>query len=41
VYFWVWLKHMGRYEPRPAPLPVRKSHREPIKTGAGSRVRTS
>ncbi len=38
VYFWVWLKHMASYEPRPAP---RESHREPIKTGAGSRVRTS
>ena len=41
VYFWVWLKHMASYEPQPAPLPARKSHREPIKTGAGSRVRTS
>jgi cardiolipin synthase len=38
VYFWVWLKHMASYEPQPAP---RKSHREPIKTDAGSRVRTS
>ena len=38
VYFWVWLKHMASYEPRPAP---RESHREPIKTGAGARVRTS
>jgi hypothetical protein len=37
VYFWVWLKHMASYEPQPA----RKSHPEPIKTGAGSRVRTS
>ena len=36
-----WLKHMASYEPQPAPLPARKSHREPIKTGAGSRVRTS
>jgi cardiolipin synthase len=39
VYFWVWLKHMASYEPQP--LPARKSHREPIKTGSGSRVRTS
>ena len=38
VYFWLWLKHMASYEPRPAP---RESHREPIKTGAGARVRTS
>jgi cardiolipin synthase (CMP-forming) len=41
AYFWAWLKHMASYEPQPAPLPARKSHREPIKTGAGSRVRTS
>jgi cardiolipin synthase len=41
VYFWVWLKHMASYEPQPAPLPARKSHRQPIKTGAGSRPRTS
>jgi cardiolipin synthase len=41
VYFWMWLKHMASYEPQPAPLSARKSHREPIKTGAGSRVRTS
>ena len=41
VYFWVWLKHMASYEPQPVPLPARKSHREPIKTGAGSQVRTS
>ena len=41
AYFWVWLKHMASYEPQPAPLPARKSHREPIKTGAGSRVRGS
>jgi len=34
VYFWVWLKHMASYEPQP--LPARKSHREPIKTGSGS-----
>jgi len=41
AYFWGWLKHMASHEPQPAPLPARKSHREPIKTGAGSRVRTS
>jgi cardiolipin synthase len=41
VYLWVWLRHMASYEPQPAPLPARKSHRKPIKTGAGSRVRTS
>ena len=41
AYFWKWLRHMASYEPEPAPLPPRKSHREPIKTGAGSRVRTS
>jgi cardiolipin synthase len=41
TYFWGWLKHMASHEPQPAPLPVRKSHREPIKTGAGSRVRNS
>ena len=41
AYFWTWLKHMASYEPAPAPLPARKSHREGIKTGAGSRVRTS
>jgi uncharacterized protein CbrC (UPF0167 family) len=41
VYFWVWLKHMASYEPQLAPLPAHKSHPEPIKTGAGSRVRTS
>ena len=41
AYFRGWLKHMASYEPQPAPLPARKSHREPIKTGAGSRVRTS
>ena len=41
TYFWGWLKHMATHEPQPAPLPVRKSHREPIKTGAGSRVRNS
>jgi len=35
VYFWVWLKHMASYEPQLAPLPARKSHRKPIKTGAG------
>ena len=40
AYFWVWLRHMASYEPQPA-LPARKSHREPIKTGAGSQVRTS
>ena len=39
VYFWVWLQHMASYEPQPAP-PARKNHSEPIKTGAGSRVRT-
>ena len=41
AYFWAWLKHMASYEPQPAPLPARKSHRGPIKTGAGSRVRAS
>jgi cardiolipin synthase len=41
AYFSAWLKHMASYEPQPAPLPVRKSHPEPIKTGAGSRDRTS
>jgi cardiolipin synthase len=41
AYFWGWLKHMASHEPQPAPLPARKSHREPIKTGAGSRVRNS
>jgi cardiolipin synthase (CMP-forming) len=41
VYFWAWLKHMASYEPQPAPLPARKNHPGPIKTGAGSRVRTS
>jgi cardiolipin synthase len=41
VYFWAWLKHMASYEPQPAPLPARKSQREPIKTDAGSRVKTS
>jgi cardiolipin synthase len=29
AYFWTWLKHMASYEPQPAPLPARKSHREP------------
>ena len=41
AYFWTWLRHMASYEPEPAPLPPRKSHREPIKTGTDSRVRTS
>jgi hypothetical protein len=41
VYFWVWLKHMASHEPQPPPLPGRKSHPEPIKTGAVSRIRTS
>jgi hypothetical protein len=36
----VWLKHMASYEPQ-SELPARKSQREPIKTGAGSRVSTS
>jgi cardiolipin synthase len=40
VYFWVWLKHMASYESQPE-LPARKGHREPIKTGMGSRIRTS
>jgi hypothetical protein len=39
VYFWVWLKHMASYESQPVPFRTRKSHPEPIKTGAGSRVR--
>ncbi len=39
AYFWEWLKHMASYEP--APLPARKSHRTPIKTGERSRVRAS
>ena len=41
AYFWEWLKHMASYEPEPAPLPARKSHRAPIKTGERSRVRAS
>jgi cardiolipin synthase len=41
VYFSVWLKHMTGYEPQPVPLPARKSHREPIKTTADSRVKSS
>ena len=41
AYFWGWLKHMAINEPQPAPLPARRNHREAIKTGAGSRVRTS
>jgi cardiolipin synthase len=41
VYFWVWLKHMARYEPQPAPLLAHKSCPEPINTGANSQVRTS
>ncbi len=42
AYFWTWLKHMASYEPEPAPLPSRrKSGREPIKSGLGSRVRAS
>ena len=40
VYLWIWLNHMASYEPQPAPLPARKNHRESIKTGSGSRVRT-
>jgi cardiolipin synthase len=40
VYFWVWLKHMASYEPQPVPPPARRN-RKPIKTEAGSRVRTS
>jgi cardiolipin synthase (CMP-forming) len=41
AYFWTWLRHMASYEPEPAPLPSRKSGREPIKTGQRSRVRAS
>ena len=41
AYFWEWLKHMASYEPEPAPLPARKSHRAPIKTGERSRARAS
>jgi cardiolipin synthase len=41
VYFWAWLKHMASYEPQLPPLPAHKSHSGAIKTGAGSRVRTS
>jgi cardiolipin synthase (CMP-forming) len=40
VYFWVWLKHMASYEPQPVPPPAPRN-RKPIKTEAGSRVRTS
>src|SRR5262249_45223782 len=40
VYFWLWLKHMASYEPQPVPPPTRRN-RKPIKSGAGSRIRTS
>jgi cardiolipin synthase (CMP-forming) len=41
AYFWAWLVHMASYEPRPAPLPSRKSKSAPMKSVARPGVRTT
>ena len=41
AYFWGWLKHMGSYEPEPAPIPRRPRARTRAVGGHRTRVRAS
>lgn len=41
AYFWGWLKHMGSYEPEPAPIPRRPRARNRAVGGHRTRVRAS